>query len=255
MTTLINADPKAVAVARHICRSHATGAVILFGSRARGNHRTDSDIDIMVVYDRLQHPDVPNTVGQSARAYAAELYGIPITVQFLWVPRTLFDHWSRTLNHPIVHALLEGIFIHGDRSEYPLTDHANEPHYARQLFREATDFARTAHHAAIVDHPLTDREVAHQCRLALLHAVRFAYSASCAEYPPKASLPEIARSARQDLAGFPQTFQSHLDSLERDLPNGTAQHTCDLMLADLNAVFQFAFRKYLENNPTGNFPK
>ena len=43
------ADPLAFAVAEVVQRSVAPARVILFGSRARGDHRPDSDIDLLVI--------------------------------------------------------------------------------------------------------------------------------------------------------------------------------------------------------------
>ncbi len=47
----IKADPLALAVAEAVQRSVAPARVILFGSRARGDYRPDSDIDLMVITD------------------------------------------------------------------------------------------------------------------------------------------------------------------------------------------------------------
>ena len=45
------ADPLAVALAGAVQQSVTPARVILFGSRARGDHRPDSDIDLMVITD------------------------------------------------------------------------------------------------------------------------------------------------------------------------------------------------------------
>ena len=45
------ADPKALATARELALMIPNDAVMLFGSRARGDHRTDSDMDILLLSD------------------------------------------------------------------------------------------------------------------------------------------------------------------------------------------------------------
>ena len=52
MTTQeITADTRAIAVARAIHRMADPEQTILFGSRARGDHRPDSDIDVLIIKD------------------------------------------------------------------------------------------------------------------------------------------------------------------------------------------------------------
>ena len=48
--TACKADPLVERVVRRIARSVKPESVILFGSRASGNARTESDIDLVVVY-------------------------------------------------------------------------------------------------------------------------------------------------------------------------------------------------------------
>lgn len=47
----ITADARAIAVARAIHRMADPAQTILFGSRARGDHRPDSDIDVLIIKD------------------------------------------------------------------------------------------------------------------------------------------------------------------------------------------------------------
>ena len=52
MTThTIKADRRALAVARAVHRMAESEQTILFGSRARGDHRPDSDIDVLIIKD------------------------------------------------------------------------------------------------------------------------------------------------------------------------------------------------------------
>ena len=64
------ADPQALAIAR--AAQDAVGpdaAVILFGSRATGRHRPDSDVDLMVLSD-AKAPHI--AAGQAGRAFTGK---------------------------------------------------------------------------------------------------------------------------------------------------------------------------------------
>jgi len=80
--------------------------IILFGSRARGDHRLDSDLDFLIV----------KSGGTSARdcevrAYAA-LGGMAVPVDILCYSREQVEGWSSARNHVVARALREGRIIY-----------------------------------------------------------------------------------------------------------------------------------------------
>ena len=60
-------DPHATKIAAAIQKAVAPNLVILHGSRARGDHRPDSDLDILIV--SVQQADQNTSAGQAAAAY------------------------------------------------------------------------------------------------------------------------------------------------------------------------------------------
>ena len=59
-------------------RARGVSHAALFGSRARGDNRPDSDIDIMVEFDPAAHVTVFNYVG--LKEYIASLFDGPVDV-------------------------------------------------------------------------------------------------------------------------------------------------------------------------------
>jgi predicted nucleotidyltransferase len=59
-------------------RARGVSHAALFGSRARGDHRPDSDIDIMLEFDPAAHVTLFNYAG--VKEYVASLFDGPVDV-------------------------------------------------------------------------------------------------------------------------------------------------------------------------------
>lgn len=94
-----------------IVREVAPEAIILFGSRARGDARVDSDVDLLVVETEPFSPQ------RSRRKEAARLYmalrKLEVAKDILLYSRAEFDHWKHSLNHVVGRAHREGRVLHG----------------------------------------------------------------------------------------------------------------------------------------------
>lgn len=89
----------------------APETIILFGSRARGDARADSDVDLLVVETEPFSPQ------RSRRKEAARLYmalrGMAISKDILLYSRDEFERWKNSLNHVVGRAHREGRVLHG----------------------------------------------------------------------------------------------------------------------------------------------
>jgi predicted nucleotidyltransferase len=89
-----------------IVREASPGAIILFGSRARGNSRPDSDVDLLIVESEPFSPQ------RSRRKEAARLYialkGLDVSKNILLYSRKEFEHWKNSKNHTVGRAIYEG---------------------------------------------------------------------------------------------------------------------------------------------------
>jgi predicted nucleotidyltransferase len=80
--------------------------IVLFGSRARGDSRPDSDIDLLVIAESAEPVHV-----RMARAQRA-LRGLPVPIDvFVCTPQEAetYGHW---LSHTVALALREGKVVH-----------------------------------------------------------------------------------------------------------------------------------------------
>ena len=112
-------DPRACAVAQAVCDVVRADMILLFGSRARGDYRPDSDIDLLLIPS-----DGP--VGKAAyqKAHAAalrkaeEIYGCPIGVDLLEMTSDQFAYFRRARNHVAGRAVKDGVTASGERLQY-----------------------------------------------------------------------------------------------------------------------------------------
>ena len=80
--------------------------VILFGSRARGDARADSDVDLIVVEAEPFGPE-RNRHREMVRLYHA-LAGFRVGIDVLVYSQDDVEYWRDSLNHVLARALREG---------------------------------------------------------------------------------------------------------------------------------------------------
>src|SRR6266404_2050933 len=82
--------------------------VILFGSRARGDARPDSDFDLLIV----QAVQPGNSRWQELRCLRQALRRFPIAKDLLLFRPAEFEYWRESLNHVVGRALREGRLLY-----------------------------------------------------------------------------------------------------------------------------------------------
>ena len=90
-------DPAAVAIAEAVYRAVRHSAIILFGSRADGTHRPDSDVDLMLVYSE-------SPITEQSRAHRAVRVHFqenppPFRVDIVPIELQEFNYCRRAKNH------------------------------------------------------------------------------------------------------------------------------------------------------------
>ena len=112
-------DRRACAVAKAVYDELRPASVIVFGSRARGDFRPDSDLDLMVILDSAADGGFANdsyAAGRrAASAKARELYGGLLNVDLLHMTESDFQDRRRARNHVAGQAARDGFDMNGDK--------------------------------------------------------------------------------------------------------------------------------------------
>ena len=85
--------------------------IILFGSRARGDARPDSDIDLLVV-EHEPFSRERSRIAEANRLYMA-LRNLPVSKDLLLYSRDELEQWKGSLNHVVGRAYREGRVLYG----------------------------------------------------------------------------------------------------------------------------------------------
>ena len=110
------ADAIGLAVARAAQAAAPEATVILFGSRARGDHRPDSDVDLMVIAGTDDRMVLRAIQGTADRAAYRKLREFPVKFGYdvIGMTRERFDYCRRARNHVAAQALRDGVIMNDD---------------------------------------------------------------------------------------------------------------------------------------------
>ena len=128
------ADPRACAVARAVEEAVRPDRVILFGSRARGDFRPDSDIDLLIVtgpgpVDRRAY----QRTSAAAHHKVEELYDEPMGVDLVHLSEDAFHDGRRARNHVAGQAVRDGFDTNGDKVNYDNPAPTNWPDIRQRI--------------------------------------------------------------------------------------------------------------------------
>lgn len=133
IATQTKADPKAVEVARAVYDAITLDSVILFGSRARGDYRPDSDIDLMLIHtERISKEDY-RKASVTAHDAIERIYGTRwIGVDLLTLSKSTYLRCRGGINHVTAQAARDGVDMKGDKQEYERDPEPFDWHDIRQ---------------------------------------------------------------------------------------------------------------------------
>jgi predicted nucleotidyltransferase len=93
-------------IVRRIVEAVDPDKIILFGSRARGDNRPDSDFDLLVIK--------PSQEAKHRRAVPIlrSLWGMDAPIDVVWYTPEEFEDWSGIRTHLVGRVLREGRVLH-----------------------------------------------------------------------------------------------------------------------------------------------
>ena len=205
-------DPRAKAVAEAVYDAVHPVAVILFGSRARGDYREDSDVDLLVITADDESGDWKARYVDACKAAhekADAVYGLLIGVDVVDMPESRFVDCRRAKNHVAGQAVRDGVIV----SQQPLPGEGQQPTNwpdIRQRFIAAT---RNGHDLdiAVSDGRQSQEIIGFLAQQAIENALKAWISALDDRYGRTHDLARLARIIR----GHPA---------ELDTPAGEALH-------------------------------
>ena len=102
-------DPQALDVARWVHKKAGAYATYLFGSRARGDYRSDSDIDILLITPGEEDEDWLDALEEEARQAQQEQHGMKTGIDVLSMTPEEFNRRRRLINNLAWTIAREGI--------------------------------------------------------------------------------------------------------------------------------------------------
>ncbi|PYS36667.1 MAG: hypothetical protein DMG14_23975 [Acidobacteria bacterium] len=95
-------DAKLHEIVRRLVEAVDPDRIVMFGSRARGDARPDSDLDLLIIKDSIEPRH-----RRAIPAYYA-LAGLGIPTDILWRTAAEIAEWARVPNHVTTRAIREG---------------------------------------------------------------------------------------------------------------------------------------------------
>ena len=130
-------DARACAVARAVYDELRPRSVIVFGSRARGDFRADSDLDLMVIFDAESDGGLTNdgyvAGSRAANLKAEELYGGFLNVDLLRMTESDFQDRRRARNHVAGQAARDGFDMNGEKIQPDDQEPTNWPDIRQRI--------------------------------------------------------------------------------------------------------------------------
>ena len=121
-------DPHALRIAAAAQVRVRPDIVILFGSRAVGDHRQESDVDILVVTDGTDRLSSESTAREAAQSYMQENPPL-LELGIVSMDRRTFDRCRQANQHIAGQAVIYGVNMSGERLDYRYNHEDDYPNH------------------------------------------------------------------------------------------------------------------------------
>ena len=208
-------DPAAQAVAGQLRAETDADCVILFGSRARGDYREDSDLDLIVIKQEKYEIPILNSLMRKA---VSQYYASPPNYDLLQLTPDEYLELSRyTVNHVARAAWEEGVHLSRNPGEYgrsrgdEFRDDSREWHEAERRIADANDSYEAMH--ALIDAGIRGIRAVDAAATALEHGMKGLLSAYSIRHPGGHNLERLAAIIEKEIPGAPKYWSSNLANL------------------------------------------
>lgn len=195
-------DAKALQVAQLVRQRERPALVILFGSRARGDHdETRSDIDIMLVQAVAPGEADREAATTAAVTASKKTYGREVPVQLVWRTLDEFRHNRRYVNSLETRAVRDGVIMPKDpgrQGSSPYEDEQTEYEYDWTAYDERLRYANAHLYSftLLAENNAADLVIGQQAQNALEHALKALLEAHDAPYRNTHDIGELLGNVR-----------------------------------------------------------
>ena len=213
-------DPKAAAVANLLQKATGADCVVLFGSRARSDWTTGSDLDVMVLNDSMPDQATILETQDTAAQIADYTFGRTVTVDVLFMTHRDFAQMSElTINHVAARARKEGIPMPRNPEDYSSMfdgdyEQNEQLEYQERERRIADANVHYRNMHGLLDLGFEDKDTAFLTQQAVENAMKGLISALGEEYNTHHSTRAFARDIRRLDPGTEWHFASNLGQLD-----------------------------------------
>ena len=147
-------DSHALAVARAVQMAVQPDTVILFGSRAVGDYRPDSDLDLLIVTDCYHRVSAWLKAEHAARLYM-NANPPQLELGIIAMSRSAFDYCRRANMHVAGQAAIHGVVMSGESLDYRHHYQDDYPEHwpeTRQRIRRAEEYSYNLNHFVETDY-------------------------------------------------------------------------------------------------------
>lgn len=195
-------DTRALQVVQAAQQAEDVSLAILFGSRARGDYKADSDIDVLVVCQASARAgEIERACRERAEAAAQGLYPLPVSVDVVPVSASVFEIARHGRNHVVAHAVNDGVTHMGLRYQPPTDENLPKPEESMRLESKERAWHAVGHFDTLrvlrtVD--MSEAQVisyAHAAQQALEHALKAVIAAQGKMFKRTHGLEELFQAA------------------------------------------------------------
>ena len=231
-------DANALAVGQAVLRATGAQEVILFGSRARGDYRPDSDIDLLLVHANRQDDEVRDNAWHTAKSRIIALYGDGMPLDLVWFAPAEFDRKRRSINNVAAIASQEGITMDGQSAGDKYPNDAND--YSGEIDVTKQHCYRTCAHFRTLLTLIECREIrlmiGQQAHQSIEYALKALISAAGRRYPHHRELVDLENIAHRADRGFTAPLESPLKALNDY--DGRLRYNGYARLGDFNELYR-----------------